>query len=188
MMQCIRGVVTELISLNRLSALSIITNAVDASFSVATIVLLGHLGKGHLSAGVVALAFYNISWYFVEGMLTAQDNLVSRSFALKDRKSARYWSYIAFGVTILACIPTTLLFILAAIIIQFAFQIRQHTAQKAAEFLILLLPGFWCHAMYRVFQKYMLCQRQIKLPLICSLLGLSSNILGKIIIFVFFYW
>jgi Na+-driven multidrug efflux pump len=158
---------------------SVISNAVDASFGISTIIILGHLGKGHLSAGVIALAFYNISWYFLEGMLTAQDNLVARAFALKDRKAARYWSYISFGVTVLICIPTTVLFIFAAIVIQYAFLIRPHTAAKAAEFLILLLPAFWFHAVYRVFQKYLQCQKQMRPPLVCGIIGITFNIGGK---------
>jgi len=156
-----------------------IANAVDASFNLSTIIILGQLGKGHLSAGVIALAIYNISWYFYEGMLTAQDNLVSRAFALKDRKTARYWSYIACGVSIIFLIPTTILFIFAAVVVQYAFSIRPHTAAKAAEFLILLLPGFWCQALFSIQQKYLQCQKQMRLPLICGIIGAVCNIVGK---------
>ena len=146
--------------------------------------MLGHLGKGHLSAGVIALAFYNISWYFLEGLLTAQDSLVARSFALNDRESARYWSYISFAVALLLCVPATILFIFAAIIIQYAFQIRSHTAVKAAEFLILLLPGLWAHSLYRVAQKYLQCQQKMKAPIICGIIGIGTNLLGKLKLYI----
>lgn len=182
-MKCITALATELAGINRLAIFSVIINAVDASFSIMTIVLLGHLGKGHLSAGVIALAFYNISWYFIEGLLTAQDSLVARSFALNDREGARYWSYISFGVAVLICVPTTALFVFAAIIMQFAFQIRPHTAVKAAEFLILLLPGLWCHAFYRVFQKYLQCQRKMTTPIICGAAGIVANFVCKSLYF-----
>lgn len=178
-MQCLRNLSAEFVSLNRLSIPAIIANAVDASFNITTIIILGHLGKGHLSAGVIALAMYNICWIFLEGMLTAQDNLVSKAFALKDRKLARYWSYIAGGVTFASLIPTTVLFVFGAVIVQYAFFIRPHTASKAAFFLILLLPGYCCHAMYRVLQKYLQCQRQLKMSLVCGLLGITTNIICK---------
>lgn len=178
-MKCITSIATELAGINRLAVYSVIINAVDASFSIMTIVLLGHLGKGHLSAGVIALAFYNISWFFIEGMLTAQDSLVARSFALNDREGARYWSYVSFGVAVLICVPTTVLFIFAAVIIQFAFLIRPHTAIKAAEFLIFLLPGLWCHAFYRVFQKYLQCQRKMNMPILIGISGMVANFLCK---------
>ena len=144
------------LSLNRLAFCAVVTNATDASFNITNLIVLGHLGKGHLASGVIALAFYNIAWYFIEGVLTAQDNLVARSFALNDEAAARYWSLISFAVAMLLCIPGTVLFIFSAIIVQSAFMIGQHTAGKAARFILLLIPALWCHATYRVLQKYLL--------------------------------
>jgi Na+-driven multidrug efflux pump len=178
-MSCFLRSLNDFMNLNKLAGYSIAANALDASFTIVTIVILGQLGKGHLSAGVIALAFYNIAWYFIEGVLTAQDTLVSQAFALNDQVGVRYWSYISFGVVMMLCALSTALFVFAAIIVQFAFMITPHTAAKAAEYLILLLPGLWFHAMYRVFQKYLQCQRQIKIPLLCALIGVGANILGK---------
>jgi hypothetical protein len=175
-MQCLRNLCTEFVSLNRLAAPAVFANAVDASFNVTTIIILGQLGKGHLAAGVIALAVYNICWYFVEGLLTAQDNLVARAFANKDKKLARYWSYIAAAVTVLVLVPTTALFVFGAVVVRYAFSIRPHTAAKAAWFLLLLLPGIWCHAFYRVAQKYFLCQKLMKMPIFCGLIGIAMNI------------
>jgi len=183
-MNCITVACSEFANLNHLAVYSVVTNAIDASFGISTLIMLGHLGKGHLSAGVIALAFYNISWYFLEGLLTAQDSLVARSFALNDRESARYWSYISFAVALLLCVPATILFIFAAIIIQYAFQIRSHTAVKAAEFLILLLPGLWAHSLYRVAQKYLQCQQKMKAPIICGIIGIGTNLLGKLKLYI----
>ena len=178
MMNCITVACSEFVNLNYLAVYSVVTNAIDASFGITTLIMLGHLGKGHLSAGVIALAFYNISWYFMEGLLTAQDSLVARAFALNDRESARYWSYISVSVAILLCIPATVLFIMAAIIIQYAFLIRPHTAAKAASFLILLLPGLWAHSVYRVAQKYLQCQQKMTTPIVCGVIGIGANLLG----------
>ena len=178
-MSCIIVTCSEFANLNHLAVYSVFTNAIDASFGITTLIMLGHLGKGHLAAGVIALAFYNVSWYFIEGLLTAQDSLVARSFALNDRESARYWSYISCGVAILLWIPGTVLFIMAAIIIQYAFLIRAHTAVKAAEFLILLIPGLWAHSLFRVAQKYLQCQQKMVVPIICGLIGISANLLGE---------
>lgn len=141
--------------------------------------MLGHLGKGHLSAAFLSFAFYNICWYLLEGMLTAEDNLLSRAFHLHDLVSVRYWTYISFIVVIILCLITSILFIFSAVIIQFMFNIPQHIALKSAEFLFLLLPGFFFHALYRVVQKYLHSQQDTKIPLICGGIGVVSNIIGE---------
>jgi Na+-driven multidrug efflux pump len=177
-MEFIRNIIKEVSTLYGIMLYSILVNFSDASFLLVDVIMLGHLGKGHLSAAFLSFAFYNICWYLLEGMLTAEDNLLSRAFHLHDMVSVRYWTYISFIVVIILCLVTSILFIFSAIIIQFMFNIPQHIALKSAEFLFLLLPGFFFHALYRVVQKYLHSQQDTRIPLICGGIGVVSNIIG----------
>jgi len=177
-MEFIRNVIKELSTLYGIMLYSILVNFFDASFLLVDVIMLGRLGKGHLSAAFLSFAFYNICWYLLEGMLTAEDDLLSRAFHLHDLVSVRYWTYISFIVVIILCLVTTILFIFSAVIIQFIFSIPQHIAIKSAEFLFLLLPGFFFHALYRVVQKYLHSQQDTRIPLICGGIGVVSNIIG----------
>ena len=180
-MEFIRNIIKEVSTLYGIMLYSILVNFSDASFLLVDVIMLGHLGKGHLSAAFLSFAFYNICWYLLEGMLTAEDNLLSRAFHLHDMVSVRYWTYISFIVVIILCLVTSILFIFSAIIIQFMFNIPQHIALKSAEFLFLLLPGFFFHALYRVVQKYLHSQQDTRIPLICGGIGVVSNIIGAIL-------
>lgn len=173
--------IKDFIYVNKIVIYTMITNFCDASFVLIDIIMLGYAGKGHLSAGFLAFAIYNIPWYLIEGILTAQDNLVARSFALHDNNTARYWSYISLFVIILICFLSTIFFIITSIIIQYNFNIRSQTTMKAVELLFLLIPGFWFHSIYRVLQKYIHSQKDILSPIISGLVGIGMNILGIII-------
>jgi MATE family multidrug resistance protein len=176
-MQGIRAAMKELRALNRLTGYAVVTNSIDAGFGVVTLIMLGHLGKGDLSAGIIALAIYNIAWFFIEGVLTAQDSFVSRAFAAADASTARYWSWVSLVVALLLCIPATFLFISAAVVVQSAFQISAHRAAKTGAFLLLLLPALWAQAAYRVAQKYLQAQNFLRVPLICGTFGILFNLL-----------
>ncbi|KAJ1409511.1 mate-domain-containing protein [Ochromonadaceae sp. CCMP2298] len=176
-MRGIHATMKELRALNRLTFYAVMVNSIDAGFGVVTLIMLGHLGKGHLSAGIIALAIYNMAWYFIEGVLTAQDSFVSRAFARADAPTARYWSWITLVVALLLCIPATLLFVSAAVLAEWALQISAHTAAKAGAFLLLLLPALYAQSAYRVAQKYLQAQNYLRVPMACGLLGISLNLL-----------
>lgn len=101
-------------------------------------------------------AFYSIPWSFLEGSLSAQEVLVSRYLSiLKDAKSARYWTFIALITTFILCIPATALFAVSPWIVSyFLGDVKATLVSKATQHVLLLLPGFWFHAVCRVLQKH----------------------------------
>lgn len=169
----------ELLTLNRLAAVSVVCNSLDAGFFLVDIIMLGHAGRGHLSAAVVALAFYNVAWFFVEGVLTAQDTLLARSSAVSDAATARYWTYIALLVVLVLSCTSTVFFAFAPLLMFRAFSIRYNTVLKACEFLFLLLPAYWLHGVYRVVQKYLISQRMDLFASASAAIGIAVNIVGN---------
>lgn len=101
-------------------------------------------------------AFYSIPWSLLEGSLSAQEVLVSRYLnILQDAKSARYWTFIALITTCLLCVPATAIFAVSPWIVSYYLgDVKATLVSKATQHVLLLLPGFWFHAICRVLQKH----------------------------------
>eukprot|EP01038_Epipyxis_sp_PR26KG_P012651 gene12651-16961_t len=170
---------TEVKILHYLAWYSIFVNIIENSFWLSDVVFLGHLGKGHLAAAIIAKSYYNIMWIFLEGVLTAQDTLLSKANCHNDESSAKYWSYIAFLiVTVLNLINTGLIFASNQIIGNLFF-VRPHLAGKAAEYLLWLLPALWCQGYYRTIQKYLQCKSYFSSCILCGVIGSILNTIGN---------
>ena len=117
---------SETIKLNTIALYSMLTSFLDYGFLVVDIVMLGWLGRGQLASGIIGFTYYAIFWVLIEGVLSAQDTLVSRSFALNQKVNARYWSYIALLVVGLLCSIITVLFVLSPWIINYALRVPYH--------------------------------------------------------------
>ena len=172
----------EVIKLNTIAFYSALTNALDYGFMVVDLAMLGHLGKGQLASGIVGYAVYNIIWHFIEGVLSAQDTLVSRAFAQSYSASARYWSYISLFVVLALCTISTILFFFSPWIIEYGFSVKYHVSSKAAQHIMLMLPALWCHGIYRVMQKYLQPQNIMAPALISCTIGILANLLGIVCI------
>lgn len=168
----------ELRQLNRSALFSVATNILESSFDLVNISMLGHLGKGNLAAGAIAMILYKIVWVFVEGSLSAQDTLVSKAAALHDSVSIRYWSYVSLLFTLSLCGLSSIVFLFSPLIIPYGFLVSGHLTDKAIAHVFLLLPAFWCHGLFRVAQKYLQSQLIIFPALACTVFGICINVLG----------
>ena len=70
----------ELLTLLRLSIFAIIINALEVSIIASDLIFLGHKGKGDFAGAVCGYVLYNLVWYFIEGVLSAQDTLCSAGY------------------------------------------------------------------------------------------------------------
>lgn len=176
----------EFFQLTRLAVFSILTNGFEYGFIIVDMIMLGHLGKGNLAAGAIGMLIYNIAWYFIEGFLTAQDTLVARGVVVRDIAAARYWSYVSLLSTASLAVFFSSVFAFSPLLIPYGFYVNDHVASKAIAHALLLLPAFWCQMVFRVFQKYQQSQKIMLPSLVCSLIGLMSNILGEFALSVLF--
>ena len=67
----------ELLNLLRLCTHSVAINTLEVSIIVSDLIFLGHKGKGDFAGAVCGYILYHLVWYFIEGILSAQDTLCS---------------------------------------------------------------------------------------------------------------
>jgi len=105
---------------------------------------------------VSGYAYYNIPWAVMEGALYAQDIFLARhSLVFNDRKSSRYWTCIALLSTIFLSLLASIIFALSPLIVPyFLSNVKITVITKAVQHIFLLLPAFWFHSIFRVFQKH----------------------------------
>ena len=160
----------------------------ESSMVVVDVIMLGHLGKGHVAAYAIGNGFFNILWYFIEGFLTAQDTLCSNAYGSGDPKAVRYWSYVALCSVIILCVLATCIIFFTEMILGSWFFITFHMKTKACVHVYILTPALWFMAFYRIVQKY-LQSRGIMGPSVqASFIGNAVNI-GLNYLFIFqFGW
>ena len=92
--------------------------------------MLGHLGKGDLAGACVASAYFNLIWYFIEGVLTAQDTLCAAAFGMRDYETLRYWTFVSFFIVIFLCSAGTVGLVFSPLVIPRVFGVNVRTAIK----------------------------------------------------------
>jgi Na+-driven multidrug efflux pump len=148
----------------------------EASMVVVDVIMLGHLGKGHVAALAVGNGLFNAVWYFIEGFLTAQDTLCSNAYGQGDPKALRYWCYVSMFATFFLCVVATAIFFFSELILGQFFFINFHLKTKACVHIYIMTPALWLMALYRIAQKY-LQSRGIMAPSAkVSLIGNAVNI------------
>jgi hypothetical protein len=169
----------EFSELIKISTPAILSNTLECSFWLIDIIMLGHLGKGHLASAAIGNTFLNIIWTFMEGVMTAQDTLASRAFGRKEFNAVRYWSAVSLFITIILCIIATIILLLSPFIINSLYMITPHLATKATIHIMISIPGFWALALFRVQQKYLQTQNIFNPSMYCSGIGNIVNIIGN---------
>jgi Na+-driven multidrug efflux pump len=154
-------------------------NSSDLTFMLATVVFMGHVGKGQLASGLVGIAFLNFSWYLFEGIIAAEDVILAHFTSEKDFSSVRYWLSLSLLAAIVLLVLATILNISSTWVIEHIFFIKYHISYRAVQFVYWTIPGMWCQGFYRVLQKY-LHAKNIWFPsFACNLIGLFANIAGE---------
>lgn len=169
----------EFYELMKISTPAIISNTLECSFWLIDMIMLGHLGKGHLAAAAIGNTIINILWAFMEGVMTAQDTLASRAFGSKEFNAIRYWSAVSLFITIILCIIATIILLLSPFIINSIYMVTPHLGTKASIHIMISIPGFWALALFRVQQKYLQTQNKFNPSMYCSGIGNIVNIIGN---------
>ena len=159
----------------------------EYSMVVTDFMMLGRLGRGHLSSFAVATGFFNIMWYFIEGFMTAQDTLSANAFEKRDQYALRYWLYSSLFAVFILCSMASVLFCFNDLVLKEGFFISStHLRAKATSYILILMPSIWFLATFRALQKYLACQNITKPAIKGLLLGSGTNlVLNYLFIFLF---
>lgn len=156
----------------------------ESSMVVVDVIMLGHLGKGHVAAYAIGNGFFNMLWYFIEGFLTAQDTLCSNAYGSGDPKAVRYWSYVSLLSVFILCSAATGIIFFTEYILGSWFFITFHLKTKACVHVYILTPAMWFMGWYRVIQKYHQSRGVMSPSAQASLIGNGANIgLNYLLIF-----
>lgn len=194
----------EFEALVRLSIPSIVVNTLEVGITITNLVVLGHLGKGDLAGACVAFAYFNMIWYIIEGVLTAQDTLCAAAFGMRDYEALRYWTFVSFFIVIFLCSAGTIGLAFSSLAIPRIFGVNTRTVVKvrmnyplhhisnlknnkcnecqykqAIEQLMISIPNLWTMALFRVLQKYMQAQNVMQPSVSASIVGVVVNLIGK---------
>ena len=127
---CFNSRLKELEALIKLTIPSITIHSLEISITLTDLIILGHLGKGDFAGATVAFIYSNSIWYFIEGVLTAQDTLSAAAYGMRDYDSLRYWTYVSGFIVIIFCICGTGLMIISPLLIYRIFGLNVRTGVK----------------------------------------------------------
>ena len=143
------------------------------SLIIVDFIILGYLGKGHLSAGILGNAYFNLIWSFIKGFLSVQFNL------MKISSTTRYWTYISLLYGIILSFIGSILMISSGFLLGSVIQIKFHTSSKAWQYLVILIPALWLQTITYIIQNIFKILK-IEIPLLNILLvGNLVNLIGK---------
>ena len=167
----LRGLRRECSKVMRLAAPAMLINTLESLVLVIDTVVLGRLGRGNLAAFAIGTAYFNVSWLFIEGVLTAQDTLSAHAVGMSNVTDLRCWLLVAAAVSVVLCAMGTVLFCFAYMVFVDVFQVATHIAFKGTIHVLLLIPNLWLLAAFRVLQKYLMAQDNLQPVVVCTLLG-----------------
>ena len=165
----------ELRVLTALSWPVICTNLLAYTLQVVGQIFLGRLGPQSLAAAALGNSYFNMVWYFVQGVSTALDTLASQAYGHGDCELVRLWSWraaLALGVVM---VPATFVMYFAEPVMIHLFGLPAPLCAEAALFVQWLIPGTWCWAWYLCVQKFQQSQN-VMLPSV--LVALFANVLN----------
>ena len=166
----------ELVVLAQLSWPVICTNLLAYTLQVVGQIFLGRLGPQSLAAAALGNSYFNMVWYFIQGVSTALDTLASQAYGNGDCELARLWSTRAAVVLSLVMIPATLVMYFAEPVMIHLFGLPVPLCTEAALFVQWLIPGTWCWALYLCLQKYQQSQNCMLPSMVVALLANVINV------------
>lgn len=162
----------------------VINNSLEVTFLLVDMIMLGHLGRGHLASAAISTALFNIVWSFIEGVLTAQDTFCCIAVGNNDYKSLQYWSIVSlFNVALLSTIGTVL-FCFSSVFSHHLFFLSDHVVYKSSLYLLILIPSLWSMSIFRVIQKYLQAQNIMNPSILVLVIG---NIINFVLNYIFMY-
>ena len=163
--------------LNKMIPFSLLLYVSEYGVFLVFIAMLGHLGKGHQASGFLGFAYYNIIWFFLEGLLTAQDILTARAMAFNRVEACRYWTYISFIVVSIVLLIASILLSSSPWVFRLILNgIDQHIIYKAGQLASMLIPALWLQAYHKVLQKYLHSKMMLLPSLVSAITGIGISI------------
>jgi MATE family multidrug resistance protein len=166
----------ELVILARLSWPIICTNLLAYMLQVVGQIFLGRLGPQSLAAAALGNSYFNMVWYFVQGVSTALDTLASQAYGNGDCELARLWSIRAALVLSLVMIPATLVMYFSEPVMIHLFGLPVPLCAEAALFVKWLIPGTWCWTLFLCLQKFQQSQNCMLPSMLVALLANVINV------------
>ena len=124
----------ELIVLTKLSLPVISTNLLAYLLQVVGQIFLGRLGASSLAAAALGNSYFNMVWYFIQGVSTALDTLASQSFGKGDTEGVRLWSQRAALVLSAFFVPAFILMYWSESVMLVIFGLQPELCAQAALF------------------------------------------------------
>ena len=178
----LRGYRRECSKIGQIAGPAMLINVLETFVLVVDVLFLGHLGRGNLAAFAIGTSFFNFSWLFIEGVLTAQDTLSAHAVGMNNTSDLRCWFFVAIVVSMLLCTLGTILSCFSYMIFVNVFQIAQHLAVKATIHVVLLIPNLWLLTGFRILQKYLMAQNILVPVVVCMLIGTCVNAFADFIL------
>ena len=178
----LRGYRRECSKIGQIAGPAMLINVLETFVLVVDVLFLGHLGRGNLAAFAIGTSFFNFSWLFIEGVLTAQDTLSAHAVGMNNTSDLRCWLFVAIVVSILLCTLGTVISCFSYMIFVNVFQIAEHLAVKGTIHVVLLIPNLWLLTGFRILQKYLMAQNKLVPIVVCMLIGTCVNAFADFIL------
>jgi MATE family multidrug resistance protein len=166
----------ELVVLAAISWPICCTNLLAYMLQVVGQIFLGRLGPEQLAAAALGNSYFNMVWYFIQGVSTALDTLASQAYGNGDCELARLWSIRAAVVLALVMIPASLVMYFSEVIMVHLFGLPIQLCAEAALFVQWLIPGTWCWAFYLCLQKFQQSQNCMLPSMVVALFANVINV------------
>lgn len=155
------------------------TNMLGSLLQSEALIYLGHMGQRSLAAATLGNTYFNMLWYFIQGVSTALDTLASQAFGAGDTNMVRVWSMRCAMLLCLLCVPASLLMYYSGSIMLVLFRLSDaQLCVEAGVFVQWSIPGLWFWALYLCVQKYQQTQNIMIPSIVVGALGTGTNVLA----------
>lgn len=140
-------------------------------------VIVGQLlQKEDLAACAIANVYFNLFWYFLNGLMSAVDTFCSQAYGAKKYTDVGLWAQRGLVVCLAICVPILVLWGTATeVIIRDVFQQDPSVAAQAAVFVRWLMPGLPAFVIADILRRWLQAQGILR-PAVTS--GLVVNLLN----------
>jgi hypothetical protein len=148
----------------------------DRLFWFSTFIFLGQHGRGNLATGLLAISTINLSIYFMEGFLSAQDLFIFQCRGIE--KTEKRWLYISVSFVLIFSAMAAGLIIAFDVYLYGFLMLKTNVNYKTNLFLWLLLPMVTFHGVQKALQQFF-TKKGLYVPVIMAQsFALVSNIIG----------
>jgi Na+-driven multidrug efflux pump len=182
MLSTVQELFMEVVELLGLALPSALIMFLDASPWIIDLFMLGHLGKGNLASGSLAISYFMMNWVVIEGVLSAYETLAGHATTpsgSRDKLEIRLVTYAAIGCIICVCALCSCTFAASPWVFSYFFPDNGHVVFKAWVHCLILIPTLWTNAINRVLSKYFHLSKMLHLALAGGAVAFGVNLIGN---------